>query len=56
MPKTIDIDIDALVEEAVKKVCGYSSPRKMTREQALDFMQDVISRLEDEAEALRVSQ
>jgi len=47
-----EVDIDELVDKMatiVEKHC-----QTLTRDQALDFVEDLISRLEDEAESRRI--
>jgi len=44
---------DKLVNQAVEAVERLCSPDKMTKEQAIDFLEDVISQLDSSLEALR---
>lgn len=45
--------MDELVDKAVDEVEAHCTPDKMSKQQAMDFLEDVIARLESSVEALR---
>lgn len=47
-----DVDIDAKIEEAAALVDALCTPDKMTKEQAVEFLEGVRERLESSIEAL----
>jgi hypothetical protein len=46
-------EMDRLVDEACAKVDEMCTPTLMTKSQAIDFLEDVVVRLEDSLDALR---
>lgn len=45
--------MDKRVDEAVELVEGMCAPGVMTKQEAVDFLEDVLARLESSVEALR---